>query len=90
MMQNFEDKPIIIDKGTFDDTSCFTEGKVTPAIMLSFAKEVLLVLAVMFELGCVFEFFMPGSKVYETCKVTLPSLATLVIGYYFGSNKSQM
>jgi hypothetical protein len=33
------------------------------------------------------ECWQPGNAVFETCKITLPTLATFVIGYYFGSTK---
>ena len=88
MEKNADDSDTIIDKGTLDDTSCFDEGRVTPTRMLSFAKQILLMLGFMFEIAAVFEIYIPGNGVYETCKVTIPSLATLVIGYYFGSTKS--
>lgn len=61
---------------------------VTPRHILSFAKAILAVLALIFLVGAVMEFIHPGSAVFEACKVTLPSLATLVIGYYFGTTKS--
>lgn len=61
---------------------------VTPRHILSFAKAILAVLALIFLISSAIECYHPGSAVFETCKVTLPSLATLVIGYYFGTAKS--
>jgi hypothetical protein len=60
---------------------------VTPKNILSFAKAILLALAILFIIGIGVECYQPGSAVFEACKLTLPSLATLVIGYYFGTTK---
>jgi hypothetical protein len=34
------------------------------------------------------EYVKPGNPIDEACKITLPSIAILVIGYYFGAAKS--
>jgi len=91
MENNLQDencKEVLDDsKGVLAETPYIDEGNVTPIHMLSFAKKILLVLAIMFVIAAFFEFYRPGNAVFETCKVTLPSIATLVIGYYFGSTR---
>jgi hypothetical protein len=82
-----------------DDSVEFSEGneiftnevtsitEVTPQHILSFAKCILIGLSILFFIGMVIECCMPNGKVFEACKLTLPPLATLVIGYYFGTTK---
>lgn len=71
------------------DVPVAKEGAVTGLHLLGFAKNILLIVSVLFLLAAITELWIPGNKVYEACKITLPSIATLVIGYYFGSSKSQ-
>lgn len=52
-----------------------------------FAKCILIALAVIFLIGMGMECYHPNSTVFEACELTVPSLATLVIGYYFGTAK---
>ena len=61
--------------------------EVTPQHILTFAKCILIGLAVIFLIGMGIECIYPNGKVFEACKLTLPPLATLVIGYYFGTAK---
>lgn len=68
-----------------DDVTVISE--VTPQHMLSFAKSILTGLTILFLIGMVIECVYPNGKVFEACKLTLPPLATLVIGYYFGTAK---
>ena len=70
-----------------DDVGLKTED-ITPRDLLKFARQVLLAVYLMFVFGCIAEFVKPGNSIFEICKTTLPSVATLVIGYYFGSSKS--
>ena len=64
-----------------------SEGEVTPLHLLSFAKLILLFVAIIYVIAGVSELIKEGNGFYEISKVTLPSIATLVIGYYFGSTK---
>lgn len=59
---------------------------VTPRDLLRFAKIILLFIAVLFILASITEVIWPKNAIFETCKIILPSIATLVIGYYFGSS----
>lgn len=78
------------DESNLDETKVFTtspSGEVTPVHILGLAKGILIVVAIMYVGAAVAESFKPGNHIYEACKITLPSIATLVIGYYFGSQK---
>lgn len=81
------DEPIVEDSGTFDVTEKPYLTDVTPRHILCFAKWILAILAIIFMIAAIMEFLHPGNAVFEACKVTLPSLATLVIGYYFGTTR---
>lgn len=59
---------------------------ITPRDLLSFAKSILIVIALLFLLGGVAELVRPQSGVFDTCKTVLPPVATLVIGFYFGKS----
>jgi hypothetical protein len=72
-------------KGELSDTVPAREGKVTELHLLSFAKVILFVVAILYVLAAISELIWNGNSVYEVCKITLPSLAMLVIGYYFGT-----
>ncbi|KTC94882.1 hypothetical protein [Legionella feeleii] len=82
-----DDNIDIQDSGELSEEPFIRSGEVTPIHILSFAKEILLGLGVIFMVACILEFISPNNAVFEACKVTLPSLATLVIGYYFGTTK---
>ena len=84
---NPEDQ-IITDNGTFDVSEKIYLEDVTPRHILSFAKSILVGLAILFLIGMGIECYRPGGEVFAACKLTLPSLATLVIGYYFGTTQS--
>lgn len=80
---------VITDANTeLTDTPAYQSGQVTAKDILSFAKLILAVLGVIFVIAMIGEWVNPGNSVFETCKLTIPSLATLVIGYYFGTAKS--
>lgn len=64
------------------------ENEVTPIHLLNFAKVILLSIAIIFILASITELVWPKNEVFETCKVILAPIATLVIGYYFGSSKN--
>lgn len=75
-----ENKDILVD------VPAITEENITPRDMMTFAKSILLVIAILFALGGVCELFRPQSSIFEACKTILPPIATLVIGYYFGKS----
>lgn len=81
-----EERDLPIDQ-VFTETTGIQEGQVTAIHMLNFAKGILIGLAIIFIGAAISEFFKPNNAIYEACKVTVPSLATLVIGYYFGASK---
>lgn len=88
-------KNTVIDESTLPDDKLFEsiqgvekDGVVTPIHLLCFAKWILAIIGVIYVLAGLSEVIYPHNNVFETCKVTLPSLATLVIGYYFGTTKS--
>lgn len=81
----------LIDESNLDESKTFTtasSGEVTPVHILGLAKGILLVVALMYIGAAIAEYLKPGNHIYEACKITLPSIATLVIGYYFGTAKS--
>lgn len=82
-----KDELDIPEEEVFTPYSGVQEGEVTPRHLLDFAKVILLVVAVMYVLAAISELWVGHNAVYEACKITLPSIATLVIGYYFGSSK---
>ncbi len=86
-ISNGNDETKLSDEQAFADVEGISEGDVTPRHLLTFAKLILLVVAVMYSLAAISELISPNNSVFETCKITLPSIATLVIGYYFGSTK---
>ncbi len=57
---------------------------ITPKDLMKFAKMILAVVAVIFILSGISEFIKPYNHVFEACKTILPSITTLVIGFYFG------
>lgn len=61
-------------------------GEITPKDLLIFAKYILLFVFISFIGGCYCNIFYPDSDVFEACKSILPSMTTLVIGFYFGKN----
>ncbi len=63
------------------------EGEVSEIEILALAKWILIAVAVIYIGSALSELWRHGNPVFETCKITLPSIATLVIGYYFGSTK---
>ncbi len=86
MADNLDESKLPDDKA-FSQDEYYNEGDVTPKHLLGFAKTILAVVAVMYILSGLSELVVSHNAVYEACKITLPSIATLVIGYYFGSSK---
>lgn len=86
-MQNRLDESQLADNAAFSQINYIDEGEVTPRHLMGFAKIILLVIAIMYVLAGISELIVSHNAVYEACKITLPSIATLVIGYYFGSSK---
>jgi hypothetical protein len=72
---------------TINDSPAYESKNVSDRDIFRFAKAILMMLAVIFLAGMGIECYHPGSAVFEACKLTVPSLATLVIGYYFGTTK---
>ncbi len=75
------------DEELFTKQGGFHEDLVTEKNLLDFAKSILLGIATIYFMAGVSELFIHNNATYEACKITLPSIATLVIGYYFGSSK---
>lgn len=57
---------------------------VTPKDLLNFARQILMCLTILFLLSWVADWLIPGRGIIDCCKTVAPSIATLVIGYYFG------
>jgi len=60
------------------------QNDIPPRDKLRFAKVILFFLLVLFFLGSITELFIPANNVFEACRTLLPSIVTLVLGYYFG------
>jgi hypothetical protein len=75
------------DEELFAKQGGYYEGLVTEKNLLDFAKSILIGIAVIYFMAGISELFIHNNATYEACKITLPSIATLVIGYYFGSSK---
>lgn len=86
-MQNNIDESILTDEKTFSTDEAIDEGCVQPIHLLTFAKRILFYLLILFILAGMTELWSPGNAIFEACKMAIPSLATLVIGYYFGASK---
>lgn len=84
---DFSDEANITFENEISDVPVAQEGKVTELHLLGFAKTILLFVFIAFVASAISELFFKGNAVYEACKITLPPIATLVIGYYFGSAK---
>ena len=69
-----------------ENTSAIEKQEVTPKDLLKFAKSILICIAILFLLGAISQLIMPNSGVFEACKTILPSLSTLVIGFYFAKS----
>ena len=85
-----DDNKYFIDESNISEKSAFTNepsSDITPVHLLSLAKWILTIIAMMYALAGLTEIYFPANHVFEACKITLPSIATLVIGYYFGSAK---
>lgn len=66
--------------------SSFMKDEVTPKDLLKFAKWILGIISIIFIGSCFSELLKPSNMVFEICKTILPSLTTLIIGYYFGKS----
>lgn len=76
-----------LDYEVLTDEPANKVGEVTELHLLDFAKWILVIVAFIYIGSAISELFVKGNAVYEACKVTMPSIATLVIGYYFGTSK---
>ncbi|KTD29688.1 hypothetical protein Lmac_0863 [Legionella maceachernii] len=52
--------------------------------MNSLCRNVLIAVSLLFVLSAFTELASPHNRIFESSKIILPPLATLVIGYYFG------
>lgn len=66
------------------DSPLYEKEDVTPRDLLKFARQILWYLALLFIFGCFADWLIPDRGIFDCCKTALPSIATLVIGYYFG------
>jgi len=66
------------------NVSPLRERKLTPVHRLSFAKSILLGLAILFVIGMLVSILTHNNEIFDACKTVLPPIATLIIGYYFG------
>jgi hypothetical protein len=64
-----------------------------PTKLLSFARWILISIAVLAILACTMLLKYPGSKeaalIYEQARTILPPLVTLVLGFYFGGRHTR-
>ena len=69
-------------------------GVVTPRHLLAFGERVLAVLAILMLAACSAYFFADkeragtAKEIFELAKVTLPPIATLILGFYFRGSHS--
>ena len=63
------------------------EQEVTPKDLFRFAKAILLGISIMFILGMICKLIQQDTDIFESMKNILPSVATMVIGFYFGRTK---
>ena len=75
------------EKDTLENISPFTEKEVTPKDLLRFAQYILLSIAAIFILSGISELIFPNNNLFELCKMSLPQIVTLIIGFYFGKTK---
>lgn len=68
------------------NTPPYKDGKVSEIERMRFGKNVLWSLLLVFIIAMVLEIIRPHNAVFEACKITIPSLATLIIGYYFAKS----
>lgn len=76
------------DNEIITNISPLQERKLTPVHRLSFAKSILLGLAILFVLGMLISTITHNNEIFDTCKTVLPPIATLIIGYYFGEKSA--
>lgn len=74
MTDDISEKPLYADKD------------VTPRDLLQFARQILISISIIFIISWFADLFIPSRGIFDCCKTILPSIATLVIGYYFGKN----
>jgi hypothetical protein len=78
---------VIIDSSDVADTPALSEENVSPLEKFKFAKWILLGCAlIFFASGYAAIFYPTGVPIFDACKTILPSIVTLVIGYYFGES----
>ena len=73
-----------MDKDKLGNDKAIIMDDITPKDMLWFAKLILMWVAIIFVLSWLADWAIPGHGIFDCCATTLPSIATLVIGYYFG------
>lgn len=62
----------------------YDQEEVTPQDLLKFAKMILLSIMGIFILSMLGKLLLHDAIIFEACKTILPSIATSVIGFYFG------
>jgi hypothetical protein len=75
------------DKDILEYVFSLTEEKVTPKDLLKFAQYILLFIFILFIFSAILQTIIPTSPVFDACKLVLPEIATLIIGFYFGKIK---
>jgi hypothetical protein len=68
------------------ESKIYNEQEVTPKDLLRFAKLILAAIAGLFILGMFCQLITQDKIIFESCKMILPPVATLVIGFYFGKS----
>lgn len=71
-------------KEVIKDANPVLKEHVTPYDLLVLARYILLSLLILFLILCLLDIWRPNQGFFETAKTTLPPIATLVIGFYFG------
>lgn len=78
--------PVSSNTDELSDISGVQVENVTPKDLLKLGRDILLILAMLFVLGAISAVIWSDSPVFEACRTTLPPIATLIIGYYFGKS----
>jgi hypothetical protein len=85
-----KENPIIVDLGQRGDVP---RPDLDPQKLLSFAQQILMVLAFLVLSACGVLLRWPGSKeaqtIFEQARTILPPMVTLVLGFYFGGRHSR-
>lgn len=75
------------DKDLITDDKTFVKDDITPKDLLRFAQYILLFIFISFIFSAILQTIIPTSPVFDACKLVLPEIATLIIGFYFGKIK---